>query len=124
LAGGGMMVRVESTADSALRVIADLPAGVHTLGGEQSGGIWVDHPRVSGRHANLEVSSDGTLRICDLGSSNGTWIEGRRLPAGQAVELRPGEVFGLSRHVLLTITHLGADSRGAPAQRNKTRMEG
>lgn len=44
---------------------------------------------VSGHHCALQVHN-GKTYICDLGSTNGTYLNGRRLQPGAAVELVPG----------------------------------
>lgn len=48
------------------------------------------HAQVSGEHAVLAWQRDGwTVR--DLGSRNGTWLEGRRLDPGEAVRVMEGD---------------------------------
>ena len=42
----------------------------------------VDEPSVSRTHARLEPRPDGVYRIVDLGSSNGTFVNGVRLQSG------------------------------------------
>ena len=54
-----------------------------------------DNDSVSSRHAEVYHLPDGTFRICDLRSTNGTWVNGERvhghiLKNGDVVEL--GEV--------------------------------
>jgi pSer/pThr/pTyr-binding forkhead associated (FHA) protein len=59
------------------------------------------HPRCDSQLASLRVSrqhccitsSDGEVRVRDLGSTNGTWINGRRVD--HAV-LRPGDVLSIA----------------------------
>jgi FHA domain-containing protein/uncharacterized protein DUF1707 len=46
---------------------------------------------VSRRHAELRIE-DGTWLLRDLGSSNGTWVNGRRVVEA---EVRPGDVLHL-----------------------------
>ena len=55
--------------------------------GPQNGLDLLDRS-VSRRHAELLVD-EGGLRLQDLGSSNGTWVNGRRIT--ESVELRPGD---------------------------------
>ena len=50
---------------------------------------------VSRRHATLQCE-DGTVVVRDLGSMNGTFVDGRRLAGGQCARLRPGQTFSLS----------------------------
>lgn len=52
---------------------------------------------VSGVHARLE-KNDGSLVVTDLDSTNGTYINERRLTPGFGVAIEPGSllVFGTS----------------------------
>lgn len=57
-----------------------------TIGRSTSNNCVLANPSVSGRHAELALASDGkqaTLR--DLGSTNGTFVNGRRLQPGEMV---------------------------------------
>jgi len=59
---------------------------------------------VSRRHARLERSPDGQWQIIDLGSSNGTFVNSRRV---EVATLSDGDVIGLGPHRLTL--HLAAD---------------
>lgn len=52
-------------------------------------GLRLEDPAVSRRHAMIDTLGDGGLRVTDLGSTNGTWVNDARL-AG-SVELREGD---------------------------------
>jgi len=52
------------------------------------GGITLDHPRVSRRHAEVRVSQ-GKVFLRDLGSANGTFLNGERITSHR--ELRSGD---------------------------------
>lgn len=52
------------------------------------GGITLDHPRVSRRHAEVRVTGE-QIFLRDLGSGNGTFVNGERITAYR--ELRPGD---------------------------------
>jgi pSer/pThr/pTyr-binding forkhead associated (FHA) protein len=57
--------------------------------------VPIDSPKVSGEHAGLYwVDKDWVLR--DLGSRNGTYVNGRRLTAGERLVLQQGMTFSLS----------------------------
>ncbi|MCO5166817.1 MAG: FHA domain-containing protein [Planctomycetes bacterium] len=86
-------------------------AVVHGLGaadavvvGRDAGVCHVVLPEtaVSRRHAVLNRLR-GQLVLMDLESQNGTWLEGKRLPAGVTTPVRSGQVvgFGTYRAVLL-----------------------
>ncbi|HMS56699.1 MAG TPA: FHA domain-containing protein [Fimbriimonadaceae bacterium] len=65
--------------------------GVTSVGRE--GDIMVADSRVSRRHA--EVKSDGgRLTISDLGSTNGTTVNGTRLEQGEVLSLNQGDTLG------------------------------
>ncbi len=48
------------------------------------------HEEISRRHAQF-VASDGAWFIVDLGSSNGTFLDGERLPAKEKIPIRNGQ---------------------------------
>jgi DNA-binding winged helix-turn-helix (wHTH) protein len=52
--------------------------GENVLGREPTVAVWIDLNSVSRRHAKIVVS-DGAATIEDLGSRNGTWVNGKRL---------------------------------------------
>ncbi len=69
------------------RTIA-LAEGEHLIGREPEAAVWVDSSTVSRRHARIVLSS-GSATIEDLGSKNGTFIQGRRIVA--RAELADGD---------------------------------
>jgi len=74
--------------------------------------VVVDYPMVSGRHAELTpVGAGWSLR--DLGSTNGTYLAGRRI-AG-AVPVRPGDEIGLGSHRLVLVEPHTPAAAGAQA---------
>jgi pSer/pThr/pTyr-binding forkhead associated (FHA) protein len=56
--------------------------------GRQAADLPIDDPEVSRRHAALRPADDG-LEIEDLGSLNGTWVNGTRIQG--AVRLEAGD---------------------------------
>jgi pSer/pThr/pTyr-binding forkhead associated (FHA) protein len=52
-----------------------------------------DHS-VSKVHATVMMNLEGTLLIADTGSTNGTFINGRRIAYGEARALEDGDVVG------------------------------
>jgi class 3 adenylate cyclase len=58
--------------------------------------IVLRHASVSRRHARLSVGNDNSLRIEDIGSTNGTFIDGRPVALGDPPEpLAPGSTLKL-----------------------------
>jgi len=49
---------------------------------------------VSKIHATLVLNSEGTLLVADTGSTNGTFINGRRISYGEARQIDVGDVVG------------------------------
>jgi class 3 adenylate cyclase len=60
--------------------------------GRRGGDVEVADPRMSRRHARFRLAG-GAVEIEDLGSSNGTWVNGSRI--GSVTRLRPGDVVEL-----------------------------
>jgi DNA-binding winged helix-turn-helix (wHTH) protein len=56
----------------------EVTAGESVMGRDRACAIWIDAESVSRQHARLNVTEDGAS-IEDLGSKNGTWIEGERV---------------------------------------------
>ncbi|MCU1462715.1 MAG: hypothetical protein JWO37_2790, partial [Acidimicrobiales bacterium] len=53
-----------------------LVAGAQVIGREASADVVVDHPTVSARHARVLVDPAGGVVVTDLGSANGTRLDG------------------------------------------------
>lgn len=64
--------------------------GANTIGREAD--IMLTDAQVSRRHASL-LSSDGSFTIEDLGSTNGTKVNGQTVAQGQKVSLNPGDTL-------------------------------
>lgn len=65
------------------------------LGRAPDNDIGFDNDSVSAHHAEVYHLPDGTFQLCDLDSTNGTWVNGKRVHSqilnnGDVVEL--GEV--------------------------------
>jgi pSer/pThr/pTyr-binding forkhead associated (FHA) protein len=65
---------------------------VGRLGANPGLDLAIDHPTTSSRHAVLLASARPTrLKIEDVGSTNGTYINGERITPGVKQELRDGD---------------------------------
>ncbi|MGW3208477.1 FHA domain-containing protein [Streptomyces sp. NPDC001135] len=72
--------------------VRPLPARTVRIGRAADNDLVVDDLIVSRRHAELRARADGTYEIVDLGSHNGTYLNGRavtRAPVG------PGDIVGI-----------------------------
>ena len=76
-------------------IVRDLPeTGVLEIGRGEDLAVRIDHTSVSRRHARLTMGKQGQeLRLEDLGSSNGTFVEGQRLAPGETRVVRPGSLI-------------------------------
>jgi pSer/pThr/pTyr-binding forkhead associated (FHA) protein len=61
-------------------------------------------PGVSRLHAKLVPASDGSWTVVDLGTENGITVNGRDVPPGDSVHLRPGDRIHLGAWTKITIT--------------------
>jgi pSer/pThr/pTyr-binding forkhead associated (FHA) protein len=82
---------------STVRVL-DTPV---TVIGREEGDLIINDPETSRRHARLEIHSDGTAWLTDLGSTNGTTIEGRRIEGPTQLVDRQEFTCGCSTFMIL-----------------------
>jgi two-component system cell cycle response regulator len=61
---------------------------------------------VSRHHAALAIDTQGVIRITDLGSTNGTYLNDRRLPEHTAVRVKDGDRIRLGSTVVLKFVRL------------------
>jgi hypothetical protein len=61
---------------------------------ENNPDIQIHDDYISRRHAEISYQQD-CFRLCDLGSKNGTEIDGQRINPGQLYPLRDGSTIGL-----------------------------
>jgi hypothetical protein len=54
--------------------------------------LQLEHPSVSKIHSALVMNREGTLLVADTGSTNGTFINGRRISYGEARHIEDGDV--------------------------------
>jgi len=67
-----------------------LPEGETVLGRSESCTVVLGVESVSRRHCSILVSG-GEVRVLDLGSTNGTWLNGRRLQADEPARIEVGD---------------------------------
>lgn len=74
-------------------------AGSLSLGRSRSADVTIDDTSLSRVHGRLECGP--TLRYVDLGSSNGSWIAGRRVEPNKEVEVRDGDLIEMGNAVVI-----------------------
>lgn len=72
-----------------------LPGDVRTIGRATGAQFVVEAPLVSRVHCRLTCSEDGRLVVEDLGSTNGTFVDARRVDG--SVRLRAGSTLTVGR---------------------------
>ncbi len=68
----------------------------HLIGRVSTCALTLSHPSVSGEHALVSWSA-GSWHVRDLGSRNGTHLDGAPIPAGQTVEMASGSRLGFGK---------------------------
>lgn len=91
----------------------------YVLGRDPACDLTVDDPRISRRHARLWPTGGG-WRVADLGSKNGTWIDGR--PAADAGEL-PAAVWLSLGGMPARLERVTEEARRADAARDHLRWQ-
>lgn len=86
---------------------------------EQVGREWLATNRIddskASRHHVVFTRRGGVLRITDLGSRNGTWVNGSRLRANEEVGIEDGFIIRIGRTLLVyRRAFLGPDVPSAP----------
>jgi pSer/pThr/pTyr-binding forkhead associated (FHA) protein len=72
-----------------------LPGDIRTIGRATGAQFVVEAPLVSRVHCRLTCSMDGHLVVEDLGSTNGTFVDARRVEG--SVTLAPGVTLTVGR---------------------------
>jgi pSer/pThr/pTyr-binding forkhead associated (FHA) protein len=89
-----------------------------TLGRDPLSDIAIVDPEVSRQHARLTRSAAGGYSIQDLGSTNGTFVDGNRL-GGEAVPLRSGQIVVVGSNVTLVFEMLPEQTATVIASRDE-----
>ncbi len=77
-----------------------------TIGRAAESGFPVDDITVSRKHVRVAIDQEGTVHITDLGSSNGTLVNGATIPARRPVRLEDGDRVQLGARVVFKLVRL------------------
>jgi ABC-type multidrug transport system ATPase subunit/pSer/pThr/pTyr-binding forkhead associated (FHA) protein len=69
------------------------------LGRSKANQVILQDPKVSSQHAELSLGPEGWL-VSDQNSSNGTFLDGQRLPPGTRTSLQPGQTVKIGEFAL------------------------
>ncbi len=94
----------------------DLRIGIRTFGRRDFAGYVSDEDLdyISRRHFEIRGTSQGYF-IRDLGSLNGTWVNGRKLARGESVKLSNGSLIDVAEVVRLRFVSEDSEDLGVPA---------
>ena len=90
-----------------------LDGGDNLLGRDPEARVYIDHPSVSRRHAQISIRPDRAT-LADLESRNGTFVSGRRIDS--PIEIHPGAIIGLGL-ITLTFRLLSGPASTKPVRR-------
>src|SRR5215212_7034264 len=77
------------------KVLAFKPGGRRiSVGRASDNDLQLNDKSVSKIHAALVMNREGTLMVADTGSTNGTYINGRRISYGESRQIEDGDVVG------------------------------
>ena len=88
-----VLARVSAPERSFEKPLAFRPGGRRlNVGRVADNDLQLEHGSVSKIHASLVMNREGTLLVADTGSTNGTFINGRRIAYGEARQIEDGDV--------------------------------
>jgi predicted component of type VI protein secretion system len=118
-AAGARLVFVDGPRRGDIIALGDAPAG---LGRQLDNDIVIESERVSRRHARIERRDGGAFTLTDLGSVNGTAVNGERLEANEPRRLRDRDVLQLPAATLIFL-HGVARTTGEARRPDLRRLE-
>jgi hypothetical protein len=116
---------VQGLPETHLRLVSAPPGGnvlavyrIHkspfTVGTEAGSDLRLSVGQVSSTHARLELFKAGKVFITDLGSTNGTYVDGLQLTPQQRRPLQPGDRVSFSRQVTFVLEQPAAGATPQP----------
>lgn len=82
------------------KVFRILPGGARTLGRATGADFSIDAALISRIHCRLIATAGGGLELCDLDSTNGTFVNGKRV---QTAQLASGDRIQIGRVELIAV---------------------
>lgn len=106
-----MRIEIRSGPAAGTAIEVDRPL---VLGRDGGCDVVLDDDKASRRHATVTPRADGTVEVEDLGSTNGTYVDGQRI--GARTTLRAGSTLTIGDTAL-------AATDGAPSEGARTTLE-
>lgn len=75
--------------------LIDLGAEPLTIGRSRTNRLVLTNSQISSKHAEIQPLAGGRYQVIDVGSTNGTSVNGVKLNAGQPQVLNPGDAIAL-----------------------------
>jgi ABC-type multidrug transport system ATPase subunit/pSer/pThr/pTyr-binding forkhead associated (FHA) protein len=100
-----------------------LEPGYVLVGRAHQASLRLEDHQVSGRHCLLRIGQ-GRATVEDLGSTNGTYLNGHPLPPYQAVPLNPGDQIRVGPFHLVLATRPPSSPRPLPLSVGREKREG
>ena len=89
----GLVLRTKAARlPNAIKGTIDPKSGSATVGRSRDNAIIIDHPSVSNFHATFTRTADSSLWLADLGSSNGTYVNGVQVLSNERKFVKPGDL--------------------------------
>lgn len=84
------------------------------VGAAPAADVAVEVPQVSTHHATLQLFPNGNLFVRDEGSTNGTFVDGRKLAAGERCKVELGQTISFSRAITYRVGRPDVPTPPAP----------
>ncbi|HET9266133.1 MAG TPA: FHA domain-containing protein [Vicinamibacterales bacterium] len=88
-----LVEQIDTHGHTVLRLRRDGAGRECSVGRDLGCDIFVDDEHAAPQHALLTLLEDGRVEVRDLGTRNGTRVNGKRVPAGAGVTIEQGEVI-------------------------------
>ncbi|MEE9598319.1 MAG: GGDEF domain-containing protein [Acidiferrobacterales bacterium] len=123
-----MIPRVSQREKACLTLLYGGPIGTEypltepetVIGRGHAANICIENQRVSRRHALLTIDERGNAMVVDLGSSNGTSVNGIRI---QRQELKDGDKIQIGYHCILKFSRQDEFEQNCQQELAKSRIE-
>ncbi len=98
--------------------IGKLVPGSYRVGSSPGSHIQFNRPEISAKHCQFTVS-DNSFKVMDLGSSNGTFLNGNKLKENDLVDVAPGSLVTIGQIQIYAIGPEGSPRQPTPPPQPK-----